>query len=122
MAVFTEAEESAIGDEDEGAAGEAEFSLLGPVGGFEGFAEVHFFSPHFFAGFKVEADEGAIEGAVTVHAVEIAVFGDGVHEVGAECEAGPDFLGGAIGEQVEEGAAGAVAFGDEDLVSEDEWG
>lgn len=125
MAPFSEAEGLVIRAKQMAAVG-AEFGLLLFAIARDGFGEIGFRAPFFFAGGLVETDEGAVVGAVAVCAVEIAVNVEGGHEMGGEFVVFPElfeveFFVLADGE-LEQRAAFAVAFGDVDFVIDDDGG
>ena len=77
-------------------------------------------APQFLSRLLIDADEKGVFRPVAIDAVEASVLGDRDHEVRAEVGVGPDGLGGEVFGDVQQQAAGPVAFGDEDVVAHDD--
>src|SRR5438046_2244113 len=69
---------------------------------------------------QADTDQGRVPWAVPADAVEIPVFVDGRHEVGAEDGVAPHFPTGAVWQQIQQCPAGAVTLGNIHLVPDDQ--
>src|SRR5205823_12482233 len=77
-------------------------------------------APHLLAGLQLDTHERGVLRTVTVDAVEIAVLAERSHKVGLERGVGPDLLCSAVGLYIQEQRALTIAFGDVDLVADDQ--
>ena len=117
MTELAEGEEPAV-DREQRSPGRAELDLALAAPLLERLGPQRHLPPDHPPGRRVDAGERGVALIAAVETVEMAVVVDRGVEVQGELGGRPDDLVGEVGKDPEQGAAGTVAGGDEDLVVE----